>query len=391
MAMAQHRYHEQIETLATKLAATAVERDKAGGHAAHERELMRESGLLTMAIPVQYGGLGASWSEIYQSIRRLAEVDSALAHLFAFQHLQVTGIFLYANEAQKDRYLTQTARGHLFWGNAVNSADRRLFVTENDDGSYTVQGVKGFCSGTRGSDMMLVSAWHEASQRHLVIPMETSRAGITVHEEWDPIGQRQTDSGAVSFDNVQASADEVLRDPGPDGTAFATLRPCVAQLILVNLYLGIALGAFAEARRYTLEQARPWVSSGVSSVEDDPYIVRRYADMWLQLKPAILLADAAIETLQQAWNRGPALTAEERGKTALAIAEAKVLAHRAGLDVSTQMFDVMGARSAMARFGYDRFWRNVRTHTLHDPIDYKLRDIGRWALSGELPTPGTYS
>ena len=41
--------------------------------------------------------------------------------------------------------------------------------------------------------------------------------------------------------------------------------------------------------------------------------------------------------------------------------------------------------------GLDRFWRNARVHTLHDPVDVKLRDIGRHALSGQVPEPGSYS
>jgi hypothetical protein len=32
-----------------------------------------------------------------------------------------------------------------------------------------------------------------------------------------------------------------------------------------------------------------------------------------------------------------------------------------------------------------------RTHTLHDPVDYKLRDIGVWALLDQVPTPTFYS
>ena len=64
---------------------------------------------------------------------------------------------------------------------------------------------------------------------------------------------------------------------------------------------------------------------------------------------------------------------------------------RVGLDVSSQIFDVMGARATTAAAGIDRFWRNLRTHTLHDPVDYKLRELGRYALSAELPTPSFYS
>jgi hypothetical protein len=49
------------------------------------------------------------------------------------------------------------------------------------------------------------------------------------------------------------------------------------------------------------------------------------------------------------------------------------------------MFDVVGSRGTHADLGFDRFWRNVRTHTLHDPLDYKLQALGRWAVHGEEP------
>ena len=68
-----------------------------------------------------------------------------------------------------------------------------------------------------------------------------------------------------------------------------------------------------------------------------------------------------------------------------------MLAHTAGIDISNQMFELTGARSTSARYGYDRFWRNVRVHTLHDPVDYKIRDLGRHALDGSLPEPTAYS
>nr|WP_274533054.1 hypothetical protein [Desertifilum tharense] len=39
----------------------------------------------------------------------------------------------------------------------------------------------------------------------------------------------------------------------------------------------------------------------------------------------------------------------------------------------------------------DRYWRNIRTFTLHDPIDYKIRDLGNWVLNGEFPQPSFYA
>jgi len=49
------------------------------------------------------------------------------------------------------------------------------------------------------------------------------------------------------------------------------------------------------------------------------------------------------------------------------------------------------ATSSTYKARFDRFWRNARTHTLHDPVDYKLRDIGAWALAGKPPKPTFYS
>ena len=80
-----------------------------------------------------------------------------------------------------------------------------------------------------------------------------------------------------------------------------------------------------------------------------------------------------------------------RIRLALAVFTAKAAATRAALEITSRVFETMGAGAAIARHGYDRYWRNVRTHTLHDPVDYKFKDIGRWLLSGQAPEPGTYS
>ena len=75
--------------LAARLAESAVERDRAGGHAATEREWIRASGLLTLSIPAEYGGQGASWNTVYQVIRILARADSALAHVFGLSLIHI--------------------------------------------------------------------------------------------------------------------------------------------------------------------------------------------------------------------------------------------------------------------------------------------------------------
>jgi alkylation response protein AidB-like acyl-CoA dehydrogenase len=376
--------------LARRLAATANARDQAGGHAAQEREWIRESGLLTLSIPEAYGGQGADWPTVYQVIRILARADSALAHVFGFHHLQLAGIQLYGSAQQQRRFLTQTVEQNLFWGNALNPLDKRTTAADADYG-FQLDGVKSFSSGSVGSDWLTISAWHAETQSALIGVVPTRQHGVAVQADWDAFGQRQTDSGNVHFDQVSLPSTQVLQAPGHTPTAQATLRSQVAQLIMANLYLGIGEGAFEAARDYIGTEARPWFASGAASAGADPLVQHRFGKLWLKLRPAVVLADHAAQELERLFRLGAAVTATQRGELAVAVAEAKVLAHTAGVDISNEMFELTGARSTSAKFGYDRFWRNVRVHTLHDPVDYKIRDLGRYALDGTLPEPTAYS
>ena len=387
----QQHWLTMADQLAARLAESAVERDRQGGHAAMERELMRESGLLTLAVPTEYGGQGQPWSFVYRVIRRLARVDSALAHVFAFHHLQVGSVILYGNRHQQQRLLTPTAHEHLFWGNALNPLDKRTTATECGDGGFILQGKKGFCSGAKGSDYLTLSAWHEPTQSLVIAAVPTRRPGITVHDDWDAIGQRQTDSGTVSFEQVAIRESEVLLPPGAALSPAAQFRTCLAQLVLVNLYVGIAEGAFEEAKRYTLEQGRPWLASEAAQAQEDPYLQRHFGELWVTLRSAQALADIAGDIAQHHFVKRTAISDEDRGATAVATAEAKVVAHQAALDASSRLFDIAGARATARPLGLDRFWRNARTHTLHDPVDYKIRDLGRWALLDQYPVPTSYS
>ena len=385
---------EQIErvteTLVQALAQTAVARDQAGGHAQAERELIRHSGLLHLTTPRAHGGWGLPWQTFYRSLRQIAQVDSSLAHVYAFHHLQVATVLLYGSAEQHALFLPPTVAHNLFWGNALNPNDKRTLAIQDGD-TWRIDGPKSYCSGSVGSDYLTFSAWHEPTQSLLIGAVPSDRAGVTVRGDWDAFGQKQTDSGTVVFDNVLLASHEVLVQPGTTLTPRTTLRSQMAQLILTSLYVGIARGALEQSLRYTRESSRPFFAAGISHAQDDPYVQHRYGQLAVLVRPAEVLTDLAAQQIDQALALGDALTAADRGRVAIAVAEAKAIAHRAALEVSSQAFELMGASATSSRYGFDRFWRNARVHTLHDPIDYKLRDLGRHALTGQFPEPTSYS
>ncbi|MBB4224906.1 acyl-CoA dehydrogenase family protein [Variovorax guangxiensis] len=382
-------WHATAQRVAHALAQTAVARDQRGGTPKAERDLLRDSGLLMLSVPAEFCGLGASWRQTLDVVRGFARVDSSVAHLFAFHHLLLATTQLFAQRAQWQPWIEQTGAQRWFWGNALNPLDKSTRA-EAVEGGYVFSGRKSFCSGASDSDMLLASAL-DANDRLLIGVVPTRRAGIAVLDDWDNMGQRQTDSGSVRFDRVPVATSELLLDPGPLSTPFACLRPLLAQLILANIYLGLGEGALEEAKAFTLQQGRPWLFSTAPAANEDPYVLTHYGDFWLALQGARLLLDQAAAAFDQAWLRGTSLDEQERGEVAIAVAAAKVASTRASLEVAHRMFEVTGARATTAALRLDRYWRNLRVHTLHDPVDYKVRELGDWALNARAPQPSFYS
>ena len=204
------------------------------------------------------------------------------------------------------------------------------------------------------------------------------------------MGQRQTDSGTSHFEQVKIQKDELLLNPGPLSTPYSSLRPLIAQLIFVHLFLGVAEGAFATARQ-TVQSQKAWSKSLAENAVNDPFTQKHFAEFYVQLEGVRLLAAKAVQSLQTAWDLGNDLTAEQRGEVSIAIATAKIAATNTSLYITQNIFQVMGARATTAQLNLDRFWRNVRTQTLHDPVDYKYQEIGEWVLTAKVPDPSFYS
>lgn len=241
------------QQLAEQFSTTAAERDKQGGNPKQERDLIRQSGLLGLAIPTQYGGQGAGWKTVFQTIQVIAQVDSSLAHVYGFHHLLIATVQLFSQPEQYGKWFEQTAQENLFWGNTLNPLDRRTIATQVSENEYLFHGDKSFCSGSIDSDILLCSAYNDEGKLLIgVIP--TAREGVSFLGDWNNMGQRQTDSGTSHFEQVKIKKDELLLNLGPLSTPYSSLRPLIAQLIFVHLFLGVAEGAFATARQTVQSQ-----------------------------------------------------------------------------------------------------------------------------------------
>jgi len=373
-----------------QLAASASDRDKRAGIPDQEVQILRNSGLLKLAIPKEYGGIGASWTEIYKAVQTVSKADGSTGQMYANHVCLVNMSKAIGRPGQAEHYYRLTAEQNLFWGNAFNARDLRLKITPEGD-HFRVNGIKSFGTGLVAADLQAITAYQDGIPFPIPFVVPKDREGIVYNDDWNNMGQRRTASGSFTFDNVLVTPDELVGPPPDPNSAFVTLAFVVTQLSKVYVYLGIAEGALEAAKQYTLTSTRPWMNSGVEQASKDPYILHQYGELWTALQAAIALADRAAQQIQQAWDRNVDLTHAERGEVAISVYTAKAMAIKAGLDITNRIFDVMGARSTSTKHGFDRYWRDLRTFSLHDPIAYKYQAIGDWLLNLELPVPSQYS
>ncbi|HET6859352.1 MAG TPA: acyl-CoA dehydrogenase family protein [Streptomyces sp.] len=383
---------ERAAKVAAVLATDAAERDRAGKTPHAEVELLKESGLVTLLGPVGHGGGGQDWPTAYRVIREVSKADGSVGQLLGYHYLWNWAARLVGTREQWEHVEAEAARNRWFFGGAVNPRDKDVVVREDGD-TLVFTGHKSFSTGSRVSDVTVLEGVLEGTENHVFAIVPSDSPGLTFHDDWDNIGQRLTESGSVSIDGVRtpwASAagfvDKVFRP-----RVYNTLNVPVIQLVFINFYLGIATGALETAATYTRTKTRPWLHGGHDRAVDEPYVVDVYGDLSAKLWAAEALADQVAQEGERLHADPDGVTERDRGEFEVRVAAAKAVGTEVALEVSSRIFEVTGARSTASAEGLDRFWRNVRTHTLHDPVAYKRREVGRYVLTGELPEPTWYS
>jgi alkylation response protein AidB-like acyl-CoA dehydrogenase len=86
-----------------------------------------------------------------------------------------------------------------------------------------------------------------------------------------------------------------------------------------------------------------------------------------------------------------ATTDEDRARIEIAVAQLKVISSDVGVEVSNRVFEVAGASATKLSYGLDVYWRNIRTHSLHDPVDYKKIEVGAHYLTGAIQPISLYT
>lgn len=326
--------------------------------------------------------------------REIAGWNSSAAQVLFVHAVGVRMMPLLANQAQQARYFREVVTEGKRWGVAASETGKDVMDWSTRatrvEGGYILNGMKHFCTGTEDADYVYVYAIldtaHSMFDGLLTVVVPKGTPGMLLHGDWDAMGQRQTSSGSITFKDCFIADEHIL---GLLGAQFS-IRPSLWALYFQSafncLHMGMAEGALEVGFEYCKTTTRPWPSAQVEKAVQDPYIQRTAG----RLKALVAAARALTDRSNEA-----ALLAERglipRGEGALRIAHAKVITTEVSLEVTSTLFEILGARATYRKNAIDRFWRSARTLTLHDPVQWKLQEIGHFELSGEFPAETFYS
>jgi alkylation response protein AidB-like acyl-CoA dehydrogenase len=378
------------------IAPAAAAHDAGGRYPTNAIAALKRSGVLKTGVPTALGGPGFSSRFSLEAQLRLAMADSAVAQIFKIHDELVREVFTYAPDALRPALARAILAEDAIIGLAVAEAGRKVdapwstLALPRDGGGFALDGRKIYTTGAAEADYILVWASNPLADGVAANPLLGVQAvllpagtpGVTIHRDWDALGQRATDSGTISFIGVVTEPAWTASLPGRAPVPHASLR---YQAGFAAVMIGLGIGALRAATPFIAGTSRPWPSAGVDSATDDPYVRRLAGELTADLAAAYAL------TL----HCGDLLDAHERGeidRTALAapIYAAKSAASRAGLRAAGEIYSLMGTRAVARANGFDRYWRNARTLSLHDPVDWKNAELGRHVLTGWDPPPGIY-
>jgi SfnB family sulfur acquisition oxidoreductase len=380
-------------SLAAEFAVGAAERDRNRELPFRELKLLSASGLLAITVPAEYGGADLPPSTVTDVIRILSAADPNIGQIPHSHFVYANLLRLAGSDEQRAYYAQQLLNGAQIANaqaerNGPTAADVATTLSPTGDGRFRIDGTKYYCTGSVFADILAVltrlddpdgTSGLPDGQYIAFLPADTP--GVQILDDWDALGQRTTASGTIIFDGVVVEASQVM------ARAAAVNAPtgygAFAQLMHAAIDLGIARGALEAAADFVREKSRPWFEAGVTHAIDDPLLIQRFGELAVTVaaaEAAFGVAGAELDTVMVDGH-----SAEQAARASLAVATAKTLADNASTEVSSALFELGGTRSTATDLNLGHYWRNARTHSVHDPIRWKYQHIGRALLHGTPP------
>ncbi|MFH1269890.1 MAG: acyl-CoA dehydrogenase family protein [Candidatus Omnitrophota bacterium] len=372
---------KMIQELARKIAVEKIKPVAAKYDSSEEfpwevMQVMSQSDLFAIFVPVEYGGTGGGVLDLCIATEELSRACGGIAVCYAASALGTFPIILFGNDEQKKKYLPDLASGKKIAAfgitepeagsdaSAIKTTAKKVgdyyilnglkhFITNGGDAeTYTVIAMTDKTKGARGASAFIV---------------EKGTPGFTFGKKEDKLGIRASSTRELIFTDCKIPQENLLSKEGMGFIVtmktFDKSRPGVAAQAL-----GIAQGALDVAVKYAKE--RQQFGKSISSFQGIQWML---ADMATQIEAARALIYSCAREIDAG--------CKDVGKDS---AMAKMYASDMAMKVTTDAVQILGGYGYMKDYPAEKYMRDAKITQIYEGTNQIQRSIIALQLIKEM-------
>ena len=328
-----------------------------------------DNGFIGMAIPQEFGG-GGSHDFRFNSViaEELAYAGIGGAGQGLTLHNDITTPYFtdICNDEQKARWLPGIASGELITAIAMTEPGTGsdlagIATTARRDGDrYILNGSKTFITNGINSDLVIVAAKTDPSQRHAgmsLMVVERSMAGFERGRNLDKIGMHSQDTAELFFNDVDVPVANLI---GEEGRAFHYLTSNLAQERLSIAISGVAVARACVGWTVDYVKERKAFGKSISQFQNTKFVLA-------EQRTEVDVAQAFVDQCILALNEGT-LTAPQA-------AQAKYWCTELQKRVADKCLQLFGGYGYMTEYPIARAYADARVTSIYGGTTEVMKSI----------------
>ncbi len=350
-----------------------------------------ELGLLGVAVPEEYGGLGMGFVSTMLVCDYISGATGSFSTAFgAHTGIGTMPITLYGTEEQKKKYVPKLATGEWFGaycltepgaGSDANSGKTKA-VLSKDGKHYSISGQKMWISNAGFCNMFIVFARIEDDKYISGFIVENDpKNGITFGEEEKKLGIHSSSTRQVFFTDTKVPVENLLSERG-NGFKIAMNALNIGRIKLAAACLEAQRRVIGEAIKYANERIQfktPIINFGAIKAKIADMATNCYVDEAASYRAAKNIEDRI--AIREA-EGNPRHEAELKGVEEYAI-ECSILKVAASEDVqhcTDEGIQIFGGMGFSADAPMEKAWRDARIARIYEGTN----EINRMLAVGML-------
>ena len=328
-----------------------------------------DNGFIGMALPQEFGG-GGSHDFRFNSViaEELAYAGIGGAGQGLTLHNDITTPYFtdICNDEQKARWLPGIASGELITAIAMTEPGTGsdlagIATTARRDGDrYILNGSKTFITNGINSDLVIVAAKTDPSQRHAgmsLMVVERSMAGFERGRNLDKIGMHSQDTAELFFNDVDVPVANLI---GEEGRAFHYLTSNLAQERLSIAISGVAVARACVGWTVDYVKERKAFGKSISQFQNTKFVLA-------EQRTEVDVAQAFVDQCILALNEGT-LTAPQA-------AQAKYWCTELQKRVADKCLQLFGGYGYMTEYPIARAYADARVTSIYGGTTEVMKSI----------------